>query len=157
MPSVMGAFSSPQLKALLRECHRVLAVRGLLEIRLVDPKPRDAGPAVAKWFEEELLVVLEGEFRCTRPAMMVPVWASEAGLEYMDLAGAGGGCDLQLRVCVEDRASVEERLEVELCRSLLRSQYPFVRTWLWEIHECRVECLGLRTRFQVMTIFALKT
>ncbi|KAK0716008.1 hypothetical protein B0H67DRAFT_610660 [Lasiosphaeris hirsuta] len=156
-PAAVGAFSSPQLRALLRECHRVLAVRGLLEIRLVDPKPRDAGPAVARWVEAELLVALESEFRCTRPAVMVPVWACEAGLECMHLGEGNQGGVHEFRVCVEDGAAAEEQLEAELCRWLLRSQYPFVRTWLWEIHECRVECLELTTRFGVMSLFGLKT
>ncbi|KAK3352182.1 hypothetical protein B0T25DRAFT_541298 [Lasiosphaeria hispida] len=156
-PAAVGAFSSHQLKALLRECHRVLAVRGLLEIRLLDPKPRDAGPAVARWVESELLVALESEFRCTRPAVMVPLWACEAGLECMDLGEGFQDGVHEFRVCVEDGAAAEEQLEAELCRSLLRSQYPFVKAWLWEIHDCRVECLELRTRFRVMSLFGLKT
>ena len=103
------------------ECHRVLAVRGLIELRLVDPAPRDVGPASARWVESELLVSLESEFRCTRPAVMVPVWAREAGLELAE----GSGFDFhEFRVCVGEDATVEERLEAEVGRSLLQSQYP---------------------------------
>lgn len=152
-PAAVGTFSAPQLKALLRECHRVLAVRGLVELRLVDPVPRDAGPATARWIESELLVLLESEFRCTRPAVMVPLWAREAGLELAE----GSGFDFhEFRVCVGEGATVEERLEAKVGRSLLRSQYPFVKKWLWEVDACRVECLENATRFRVTTVFGLK-
>ncbi len=152
-PAAVGAFSPPQLKALLRECHRVLAVHGLVELRLVDPAPRDVGPASARWVESELLVSIESEFRCTRPAVMVPRWAREAGLE---LAEVGGFDFHEFRVCVGENATVEQRLEAEVGRLLLRSQHPFVKTWLWELEECRLECLEMATRFRVVTIFGLK-
>jgi len=152
-PAAVGAFSAPQLKALLRECHRVLAVRGMFELRLVDPTPLDVGPRTARWVESELLVSLESEFRCTRPAVMVPVWAREAGLELME----GGGFGFQdFRVCVGEGATAEEQLEAAVGQLLMRCQFPSVKTWLWDMEACRVECLERATRFRVTTVFGLK-
>jgi len=160
-PAAVGAFSGPQLMALLRECYRVLAVRGRLEVRMVDPAPcggdGGVGPATARWVEAELLLALEARFRCTRPAALVPVWAREAGLELMTEGGGSAGCDHEFRVCVAEGAPPEERLEAELVRALLRSQYPFVKTWLWEVEECRAECLERATKFRVVSVFGLKT
>ncbi|KAK0610970.1 hypothetical protein B0T14DRAFT_500159 [Immersiella caudata] len=152
-PAGVGAFSAPQLKGLLRECQRVLAVRGMLELRLVDPTPVEMGPNTARWVESELLVALESEFKCTRPAVMVPLWAREAGLELMEADGFGLH---EFRVCVGEGATAAERLEVEVGQLLLRSQFPCVKSWLWEMDTCKAECLERATRFRVTTVFGLK-
>ncbi|KAK4442673.1 hypothetical protein QBC34DRAFT_312585 [Podospora aff. communis PSN243] len=151
--AAVGAFSAPQLKGLLRECHRVLAVRGMLELRLVDPTPVEMGPNTARWVESELVVGLESEFKCTRPGVMVPVWAREAGLELMEGDGFGAH---EFRVCVGEGATAVDRLEVEVGRRLLRSQFPCVKSWLWEVESCRAECVERATRFRVTTVFSLK-
>ncbi|KAK5661083.1 hypothetical protein OQA88_10973 [Cercophora sp. LCS_1] len=150
MPASVGPFSGQQLRALLRECQRVLTVGGQLEVRVVDPAPSNLGPASAKWVESELLLALESRFRCTRPAALAPVWTREAGLEVME------GCVHEFRVCVSEDASPEERLEAELGRWLLRCQYPFVESWLWELDACRIECLVRATKFRVVSVFGLK-
>ncbi|KAK0648962.1 hypothetical protein B0T16DRAFT_389115 [Cercophora newfieldiana] len=152
-PSAVGAFTAPQLKGLLRECQRVLAVRGMLEVRYVDPTPLDMGGNTARWVESELLVGMESDFKCTRPGVMVPVWAREAGLELMQGDGLGFH---EFRVCMGEEASAEERLEVQLGRQLIRWQFPSVKTWLWEVEACRAECLERATRFCVTTLFWLK-
>jgi hypothetical protein len=125
----------------------------MLEMRVVDPTPVDMGPNTARWVESELLVGLESDFKCTRPAVMVPVWAREAGLELME--GDGFGFH-EFRACVGEGATAEERLSVEVGRMLARCQFPSVKTWFWEIETCRAECLDRATRFRVTTVFGWK-
>jgi hypothetical protein len=43
------------------------------------PERRSMGPLLASWLEDRLLLGLEAEFRCTRPIMLVPRWARDAG------------------------------------------------------------------------------
>ncbi|KAK5659092.1 hypothetical protein OQA88_1182 [Cercophora sp. LCS_1] len=146
---VAGLFSPPQIKTLIREAHRVLAVRGVLEFRVVDPMLVDAGEAVRKWVEEELLVALEGEFRCTRPGVLVPLWMREVGFQMGEVevleVGVGGGEGEG----EGEETSVEEVLGAEVGRWLLRGQYPFVERWCWEE--------GDGGRWRVLTIRGLKT
>jgi len=166
-PSAIGSFSSPQLRALLMECHRVLAVRGYLEVRLVDPSPPCAttsnvgvacGPATTKWIESELLLALESRFQCTRPVALIPVWARDVGLEVLTgESGSGREHEFTFRVCVPEGATVEDKLEMELGRELLRAQYPFVTKWVWDVDECQTECLERGTRFRVVSVFAIKS
>lgn len=126
-------------------------------MRLVDPAPcanSEVGPATAQWIKSELLLALESRFQCTRPVALVPVRAREAGLEVL---GGGGEGEFRFRVCVPDGAAVEDKLEMELGRELLRSQYAFVTSWVWDVEECRVECLERGTRFRVVRMFAVKS
>jgi hypothetical protein len=111
----------------------------------------------------------------------VPLWAREAGFDLLS-GGAGDGSEQpaedvpaekdglaavvgenmcvrqDLAVCVdEELATVQERLEAELCRALIRNQYPSVKKWFWEVEDCVAECLERNTRFQFLTIFGCKS
>lgn len=151
-PAGIGSLSAPQLRELLQECYRVLVVGGTLEITVVDPTPVDVGPALAKWVDEELLLGLEARFRCTRPAALVPLGVRGAGLEMVE-----GGEACYLPLCVDQEASAEERLKAELGRWLLRSQYPFVEQWFWEVDKYMNECVRRGTKLKVVTMFAKKS
>jgi hypothetical protein len=169
-PAAAGGFTPPQLKAFMHESHRVLAVRGLLEFRFIDPHPVDAGPNTSRWIDSSLLLVLESTFRCVRPAALIPLWAQEAGFELLCCRRGGDGdvesvssqatvTDIrEMVVCVdEESATVDERLEAELCKSLLRNQYPSVRDWVWEVQDCRDECIGRKTKLRAVTLFGFKS
>lgn len=105
--------------------------------------PTEAGPETRRWVEEELLVQLEGEFRCARPGVVVPMWMREAGFQM----GEVGMLELDLRGVEGER--VEERLEGEVGRWLLSGQYPFVKGWCWE--------KGVGGRWRVLSLRGVKS
>ncbi|KAF1809922.1 hypothetical protein P152DRAFT_476055 [Eremomyces bilateralis CBS 781.70] len=76
---------SSQLPSLLADIHRVLLPNGSLELRIVDPMPvrGTAGPKLRSWLEERLAMGLESNFRCQRPAQLVPGWVTQAGLRLI--------------------------------------------------------------------------
>jgi hypothetical protein len=49
------------------------------------PERRSMGPLLATWLEDRLLISLEAEFKCTRPIMLVPRWARDAGFVPLPL------------------------------------------------------------------------
>ncbi|KAI9664488.1 MAG: hypothetical protein M1821_005934 [Bathelium mastoideum] len=91
--SLPSLLPSAQIPALLADCHRVLAPGGCLELRLLDPLPqrRTSGPMLRAWIEVRLLLNLELSFRCTRPSMLIPQWAQEAGFVLQQAPRSGVG------------------------------------------------------------------
>jgi hypothetical protein len=61
----------------LRESARVLRVNGSLEISVLDPMPRNAGPLLQQWTTAYLVLGLERQFVATRPAMVIPFWLKD--------------------------------------------------------------------------------
>jgi hypothetical protein len=81
--------SSPSIPTLLRECHRVLIPMGTLCLTIMDPCPATAtlGPKLRAWLDDNLLLNLEKQFRCTSPGRLLPIWMREAGFAIPSLAG----------------------------------------------------------------------
>ncbi|KAK3059620.1 hypothetical protein LTS18_010422, partial [Coniosporium uncinatum] len=96
--SLPALLPASQLPALLKECHRVLAPGGLLELRLVEPVPErgSAGPLMEAWIEEHVIIGLERRFRCLRPGMLVPGWVRKAGFRIL-ASSTTKGLDGQVR------------------------------------------------------------
>ena len=61
----------------LRDCARVLKPQGTLNISVLDPMPRNAGPLLQQWTTAYLIVGLERRFLATRPAMVIPFWLKD--------------------------------------------------------------------------------
>jgi len=165
--TAVGRFTSPQLKALLQEAYRVLTVRGILEARWIDLNPLHAGPKTMEWISSTLVVQLDSAFLCTRPAVMVPIWAKEAGFEIISrqIENTGKGesrntlewGEKELVVCEHNyEASVEEKLESQLCRFLLKKQYSSMIRWFWEDEEIRRECAEMKTKFRICNLYGFK-
>lgn len=63
--------------AVLKESARVLRANGSLEISVLDPMPRNAGPLLQQWTTAYLVLGLERQFVATRPAMVIPFWLKD--------------------------------------------------------------------------------
>ncbi|KAF2088025.1 hypothetical protein K490DRAFT_65305 [Saccharata proteae CBS 121410] len=122
--SLPAHLAASDLPALLRDCFRLLAPGGILELRLVDATPRPAtmGPLLRAWFEERVLLGLELGFRCSRPTSLMSAWVRKAGFSLLG-DRRHGGLAQRLRLPAvfargEDDDGNEEKVDGEL-RSLV--------------------------------------
>lgn len=161
LPSLVPSAKLPEL---LRECHRLLAPGGLLEIRIMDAAPvrKTAGPKMRGWIEDRLALNLERRFRCTKPCMLLPGWVEDAGFELM--AHASESQVMRLPCAFDSRISdVDAELKCLVGRSLWENIWgSFVHEdldeakWWWEDEEVVQECLDRQTVFECGTIYAYK-
>ncbi|KAJ4296513.1 hypothetical protein N0V90_006558 [Kalmusia sp. IMI 367209] len=161
LPSLVPSSKLPQL---LRECYRLLAPGGVLEIRIMDAAPvrRTAGPVLRAWIEDRLSINLEKTFRCSKPCMLFPGWIADAGFELPTLSGENQVMQLP---CAVGKSSPDVDLELRMLvgRALWKDIWgPYVDDILeqpefwWEIDEIVEECLERHTVFECGAIFAYK-
>lgn len=74
---------TPQIPALLKECHRILSAAGSIHLTLLSPLPTTSttGPLLRLWLEENVLPNIEAQFRCTQPSRIFPTWLADAGFD----------------------------------------------------------------------------
>jgi len=75
--SIASTLRSHDWPPFLRDCARVLKPRGILDISILDPMPRNAGPLLQQWTTAYLILGLERRFSATRPAMVIPLWLED--------------------------------------------------------------------------------
>jgi hypothetical protein len=159
LPSLVPSAKLPEL---FRECYKLLAPGGILEIRIMDAVPvrRTAGPMMRMWIEDRLSVNLEKLFRCSKPCSLVPGWLVEAGFEL----SAENETRLTLP-CAFDRNSddVDEELSAMIGQALWKDIWgPFVEDlpdepkWWWEEEIIVQECLKRKTVLECRSLFACK-
>ncbi|PVI07090.1 hypothetical protein DM02DRAFT_581002 [Periconia macrospinosa] len=151
---------SSELPKLLRECYRLLAPGGMLELRIMDAAPmrRTAGPNMRAWIEDRVSLNLEREFRCSKPCMLVPGWVKEAGFEVADAPVIRLPC-----AALQQSTEVNEELKALVVQCMWRNMWgDFVdedagegeAMWWWEDDEVMQECLQRETMFECGVIFA---
>jgi len=155
---------SSELPGLLRECCRLLAPGGLLEIRIMDAAPvrKTAGPKMRAWIEDRLSLNLERHFRCTKPCLLLPAWVADAGFELP--AQVGDMRVMRLPCAFDDRsANVDVELKALVGRALWKDIWgsfvdedPEEAAWWWEDEDLMQECLERQTVFECGAIYAYK-
>jgi SAM-dependent methyltransferase len=75
--SIASTLRSHDWPPFLRDCARVLKPQGTLNISVLDPMPRNAGPLLQQWTIAYLILGLERRFLATRPAMVMPFWLKD--------------------------------------------------------------------------------
>ncbi|KAF1951447.1 hypothetical protein CC80DRAFT_481054 [Byssothecium circinans] len=155
---------SSELPKILRECHRLLAPGGMLEIRIMDAAPirKTAGPKMKGWIEDRLSINLERHFRCSKPCMLVPTWVKDAGFELAD--SPDGAQVMKLPCAIDNNSSdIDVELKARVGRELWKNIWgefvdddPHEAHWWWEDEEVMQECLERQTVFECGAIFAHK-
>ena len=159
LPSLVPSAKLPEL---FRECYKLLAPGGLLEIRIMDAAPvrRTAGPMMRMWIEDRLSVNLEKLFRCSKPCSLVSSWLVEAGFEL----SAENDQSLALP-CAFDRNSddVDKELSTMIGQALWKDIWgsfvediPDEPKWWWEEEIIIQECLKRKTVLECRSLFAYK-
>jgi hypothetical protein len=160
LPSLVPSSKLPEL---LRECYKLLAPGGLLEIRIMDAAPvrKSAGPLMRMWVEDRLSINLERLFRCSKPCLLIPDWLRDAGFELIE---SEGGCDVTLPCAFDGTSSnIEQELSAVIGRALWKDIWgsfvddvPDEAKWWWEDAAIFEECLSRRTMLECKVIFAYK-
>lgn len=83
LPSLL---SSHEITVVLRGIHTSLLPGGTLHLVLINPVPATCslGPRMRQWMEDNLLLNLERQFRCTNPRRLIPMWLGDVGLRAND-------------------------------------------------------------------------
>lgn len=158
LPSLVASSKLPEL---FRECYKLLAPGGLLEIRIMDAAPvrKTAGPLLRTWIDDRLSVNLERLFRCSKPCSLVPSWLADAGFELFDPVGS---TSITLP-CAFDSSSkdVDKELSTVVARTLWKDVWgtfvddvPGEPKWWWEDQNIVRECLERQTSIECRAIFA---
>jgi hypothetical protein len=160
LPSMVPSSSLPEL---FRECYKLLAPGGLLEMRIMDAAPlrRNAGPLMRMWIEDRVSVNLERLFRCSKPCSLVPAWLSGAGF---DLVTPEADCNVTLPCAFDETVSdVDRELSTVIGRALWKDLWggfvddvPDEPKWWWDDEEITTECLKRGTALECRAIYAYK-
>ncbi|UPX10927.1 uncharacterized protein EKO05_0001560 [Ascochyta rabiei] len=159
LPSLVPSAKLPEL---FRECYKLLAPGGLLEIRIMDAAPvrRTAGPLMRMWIEDRLSVNLEKLFRCSKPCSLVPGWLAEAGFEL----SAENDQSLTLPCAFDQNSNdVNKELSTMIGQALWKDTWgtfvddlPGEPKWWWEEDIIMQECLKRKTVLECRCLFAYK-
>ncbi|KAH9870360.1 hypothetical protein IAQ61_005834 [Plenodomus lingam] len=160
LPSLVPSVKLPEL---FRECYKLLAPGGLLELRVMDAAPMRnvAGPLMRMWIEDRLSINLERLFRCSKPCMLVPGWLADAGF---DVSAMEGDQSIKLPCAYDSNSSeIDRELSTVVGQSLWKDIWgtfvddiPDEHKWFWEDEEIVKECLQRRTVFECKTILAYR-
>jgi hypothetical protein len=160
LPSVVPSSNLPDL---FRECYKLLASGGLLELRIMDASPvrKTAGPLLRMWIEDRLSVNLERLFRCSKPCLLVPSWLTEAGFE---LESSDDHPNVRLPCALSTSSTdINEELSTVIGRSLWKDiwgnfvdEVPGEPRWWWENEDIMQECRERQTVFECQALFAYK-
>ena len=160
LPSLVPSAKLPEL---FRECYKLLAPGGLLEMRIMDAAPvrKTSGPLLRMWIEDRLSVNLERLFRCSKPCLLVPAWLNDAGFEVIEVDE-----DQNVALpCAFDTSvpDVDRELSTIIGRALWKDIWghfvddvPGEHRWWWEDEDIVQECLKRQTAFECRTVFAYK-
>ena len=160
LPSLIPSANLPEL---FRECYKLLAPGGLLELRLIDASPvrQTAGPLMRSWIEDRLSDNLEKLFRCSKPSSLVPMWLTDVGFELMttdqgQTATFPCAIDTSCTDIVQELSTTVGRTVWKEVWGSFVEQIPGVPRWWWEEESIVQECLQRRTMLECRTVYAYR-
>ena len=182
LPMLLPSSSIPSM---LSECHRVLNSSGTLQLTIMDPSPiaSTLGPKMRAWMEDQLLLRLETQFRCLKPAKLMPIWLEEAGFRVATQQEGDGSTVRITEAMIKTspirtgfsfraigrgeggfRGASKEKDQFDMLastvgRMLWKEIYgPFVvgKSWWWEDEEIVDEAYNMGTKWDVTIIEAIK-
>jgi hypothetical protein len=159
LPSLVPSSKLPEM---FRECYKLLARGGVMEIRVMDAAPvrKTAGPLLRMWMDDRISNNLERIFRCSKPCLLVPGWLNDAGFDLTTSDDA----DATLPCAFDPYGTdVDMELSTIIARSLWRDiwgefvdEVPGEPQWFWEDESVVEECLERQTVFECRTLLAYK-
>ena len=183
LPMLLPSSSIPTM---LSECHRILSSSGVLQLTIMDPTPVSStlGPKLRTWMEDHLLLKLETQFRCLKPAKLMPIWLESAGFNISP-GGSERGVTVKItenmqsvpmrtgfsfraigrgeggyKLNTKDKDNeMSDMLASTVGRMLWKEIYgPFVtgRSWWWEDEAIVEEAYALGTKWDVVIVDAVK-
>ncbi|KAK1833358.1 hypothetical protein QBC39DRAFT_50195 [Podospora conica] len=166
--SLPSLLPSSDIPTLLGGIHRCLAPKGVLHLVLIDPLPtrESLGPCMRHWLDDNLLINLEAQFRCTSPNRVFPLWLAKAGLRgdgsvitkvkfnAVHQADHGEG-----KGKTGEENGIEDELRTTMGRNLWKEvwgNFALGKVWWWDDAACVEECARLGTHFEYSVIEAVK-
>ena len=153
-----------QIPELLKECHRVLAPGGLLELRLIDytPRRRTTGPLLSAWLDS-LSMGITSAFRCPQPTEVMQVWVRNASFQIHKPAGSSVTQYVTLPAVYQEGDTGAEML----CRVLraiwaeswgeyVNRRYDGRKMFWWDDEDILEECFEYNTAWDLSTLVAEK-
>jgi len=182
LPMLLPSSSIPSM---LSECNRILSSGGSLQLTIMDPSPiaSSVGPKMRAWMDDHLLLKLETQFRCLKPAKLMPIWLEEAGFSVTPLSDSQGSTVRVTEAMTKTspvrtgfsfraigrgeggyRGASKEKDQFDMLastvgRMLWKEIYgPFVvgKSWWWEDEQIVDEAYNLGTKWDVTIIEAIK-
>ncbi|KAB5575921.1 hypothetical protein GE09DRAFT_609310 [Coniochaeta sp. 2T2.1] len=185
LPSIMASQDVP---GLLRNIHMCLLPGGVLHLILIDPAPATSslGPRMRQWMEDNLLLNLERQFRCTNPRRLIPLWLADVGFRTDEHMNKTVKCQamyqkdqkdeikdsklgdeendiLNLLYGGEESRHREQQAKLELQGRIGRLLWQemwggFVnaKRWWWDDAECIEECGRLGTYWEYSIVETFK-
>jgi hypothetical protein len=163
LPTLLPASGIP---AFLKECYRLLAPNGQFEARLVNAQPERStiGPKLSAWLEDNLIIQLETEFRCSRPCEVVPSWANSAGFRMPNGSKAVLGRALMLQAAVGKSNDISTRIGSAILREIWQDSWGSCLTeddqgnkqYWWDHEDIVQECLERGTKWKAATFIVVK-
>lgn len=146
------------------------------------PVASTMGPITQNWFEEHLVLKLETQFRCLKPARLVPVWLQDVGFSVAPASNLASqdaprgkllttafpavarGEGYRQQGSTKKDVAAQTKRNMELLTSTVGrmlwkemwGEYVVGRKWWWEDESVVEECEMLRTRWDVVIVEGVK-
>ncbi|KAK3325327.1 hypothetical protein B0H66DRAFT_615829 [Apodospora peruviana] len=157
---------SHEILPLLWSIHRCLASSGVLHLNLIDPAPvaKSLGPCMRQWLEQNLMLNLGKQFRCTNPCKLIPEWLGEAHLR----APGSQVSRVKFQAVYLPGSPPSNVIKIDQGRSELLTtvgrllwkevwgKFVHGNVWWWDDADCVKECLRLGTYWEYLKIGTIK-
>jgi hypothetical protein len=155
-----------RIPAFLAESFRLLRPDGQFEARLINalPERSSMGPKLAAWLEDNLMIQLESEFRCSRPCDLVPAWAKISGFTMADGSRPILKRELTLQAAAESTSDIPTRVGSAVLREIWKDTWGSCLTennegkshYWWDQEDILQECMEKQTTWKVASLMVIK-
>lgn len=163
VPWLATLLPASQIPALIAESYRLLQPGGQFDARLINALPVKAtmGPKLELWLEENLIIQLESDFRCSRPCELLPTWSKKFKFTMADGRPPALSQEVLLRAAVVSTDDVNLRVGAAVLRHLWYgtwgSSTSGTECFWWDNDEIVEECLERETSWRVASFQIFKT
>lgn len=161
--SISTLVPGSQIPAFLAESYRLLQPGGQFEARLINALPERStmGPKLAAWLEDNLMIQLECEFRCSRPCDLMPAWSKMAGFTMADGSRPTLGHQYKLLAASESTCDKASRIGTAVLREIWKDCWSSClahndEQYWWDDEDIIQECLEKATIWKLASLIIVK-